>query len=243
LKTPFISVFYYKSRCFDPFPFPDPTAIHKTNIRNLAEHVDSHRKAAQARGATITGMYNLLAKLKAGEAFTPRERQQHEVAQTEILRQLHDELDVAVAEAYGWPVDLPEAEILERLVALNRERAAEEARGLVRWLRPEYQAPAAQPAAVPFVGMEAEVAAEVAAPIVVQPWPKELKAQLAVLRDLLVSTNRLWDLEAIATAFKSRGRYRESIATHLDLLADLGMVQRVDTPQGPRWCRAQALGA
>lgn len=41
-----------------------------------------------------------------------------------------------------------EAEILSRLVALNRERAAEEARGLVRWLRPEYQAPEdAQPTA------------------------------------------------------------------------------------------------
>ncbi|MCK7580990.1 MAG: hypothetical protein MZV65_38830 [Chromatiales bacterium] len=29
--------------------------------------------------------------------------------------------------------------LLERLVALNAERAAEEARGLVRWLRPEFQ--------------------------------------------------------------------------------------------------------
>ncbi|MBK7011853.1 MAG: hypothetical protein IPH43_03605 [Xanthomonadales bacterium] len=31
--------------------------------------------------------------------------------------------------------------VLERLVALNAERAAEEARGLVRWLRPDYQNP------------------------------------------------------------------------------------------------------
>ena len=30
-------------------------------------------------------------------------------------------------------------EILERLVALNAERAAEEARGLIRWLRPDFQ--------------------------------------------------------------------------------------------------------
>ena len=56
-----------------------------------------------------------------------------------ILKQLHDELDAAVAKAYGWPANLSADEILSRLVALNAERAAEEARGLVRWLRPEYQ--------------------------------------------------------------------------------------------------------
>ena len=32
-----------------------------------------------------------------------------------------------------------EQELLTRLVALNHARAAEEKRGLVRWLRPEYQ--------------------------------------------------------------------------------------------------------
>ncbi len=80
-----------------------------------------------------------------------------------VLRQLHDDLDAAVFEAYGWsdlscqgsgcqgsaktnqpePRTLnpdPAATILTRLVALNAERAAEEARGQVRWLRPEFQA-------------------------------------------------------------------------------------------------------
>ena len=37
-------------------------------------------------------------------------------------------LDAAVAAAYGWPVDLSDDQILERLLALNLERAAEEAR-------------------------------------------------------------------------------------------------------------------
>jgi hypothetical protein len=50
-----------------------------------------------------------------------------------------------VAQAYGWPVELADAGILERLVALNRERAAEEAKGHIRWLRSEYQAPAPEP--------------------------------------------------------------------------------------------------
>jgi hypothetical protein len=40
----------------------------------------------------------------------------------------HKKLDAAVAAAYGWPADLPDEQILERLLALNLERAAEEAR-------------------------------------------------------------------------------------------------------------------
>ncbi len=38
----------------------------------------------------------------------------------------HKKLDVAVAAAYGWPVDLTEEQVLERFLALNLERAAEE---------------------------------------------------------------------------------------------------------------------
>jgi hypothetical protein len=44
-------------------------------------------------------------------------------------------------------VELADAELLERLVALNRARAAEETKGQVRWLRPEYQAKAPEPEA------------------------------------------------------------------------------------------------
>ena len=34
---------------------------------------------------------------------------------------------------------------MSRLVALNHARAEEEKRGLIRWLRPDYQAPASTP--------------------------------------------------------------------------------------------------
>jgi len=236
---------YNKTRCFDPFASPEATEPQKVVIRDLAERLDAHRKAAQNRGATITGMYNLLVKLRSGEPFTEREREQHEVAQTEILRQLHDELDAAVADAYGWPTNLSDGDILVNLVALNKERSAEEANGAIRYLRPEYQAPAtAQPAATPILELEAEIGAGAAAPAVVpRPWPRDLKEQLAALRDVLLSTGRLWTLETIAQAFRSRGRYRESIASHLDLLTDLGMLARVDTTDGPRWHRPQAMGA
>ena len=38
----------------------------------------------------------------------------------------HKKLDAAVATAYGWPADLADEQILECLLALNLERAAEE---------------------------------------------------------------------------------------------------------------------
>src|SRR3546814_8048079 len=49
-----------------------------------------------------------------------------------LIRQHHDAIDALVAESYGWPADLSDEEILTRLVALNKERAAEEASGLIR---------------------------------------------------------------------------------------------------------------
>ena len=41
------------------------------------------------------------------------------------LDNIHARLDAAVADAYGWPADLADGEILERLLALNLERAGE----------------------------------------------------------------------------------------------------------------------
>jgi hypothetical protein len=40
------------------------------------------------------------------------------------LDQAHKRLDAAVLDAYGWPHDLSDDEILARLLALNLERAA-----------------------------------------------------------------------------------------------------------------------
>ena len=45
------------------------------------------------------------------------------------LANAHATLDSAVADAYGWPADLPDQQILERLLALNLERAAKDANG------------------------------------------------------------------------------------------------------------------
>lgn len=137
---------YNNSVCFETFPFPTPTPEQAQRIRDLAERLDGHRKRQQALypGLTLTDCYNVLEKLRSGEALSAKDRRVHEEGLVTVLRQLHDELDAAVAEAYGWPPDLADEEILQRLVDLNRERAQEEAQGLVRWLRPEFQNPAAK---------------------------------------------------------------------------------------------------
>jgi hypothetical protein len=135
---------YSKTVCFECFPFPSDEQS-KSKIRDLAEQLDAHRKRQQALHPklTLTDMYNVLAKLRAGEELTAKEKTIHEQGLVSVLRQIHDDLDAAVFEAYGWPASLSDDEILERLVALNAQRAAEEAQGLVRWLRPEFQNPAA----------------------------------------------------------------------------------------------------
>lgn len=133
---------YNKSRCFDPFPFPDCTEKQKSKIRALAEELDAHRKRAQAQhGLGLTDIYNVLEKVRATEALTAKDKALHDAALVSTLKQLHDDLDAAVADAYAWPWPLTDAEILERVVTLNAARAAEEAQGHIRWLRPDYQKP------------------------------------------------------------------------------------------------------
>ena len=39
----------------------------------------------------------------------------------------HKKLDATAAAAYGWPADLSDEQLLERLLALNFERAEEDA--------------------------------------------------------------------------------------------------------------------
>src|SRR3546814_6309072 len=107
----------------------------------------------------MTGLYNVLEKVRAGAALTDAEKDVYEAGLVGVLRQIHADLDAAVAEAYGWPADLADEEILERLVALNHARAAEERAGRVRWLRPEFQAPKEAVAARRPQQVEAELVA------------------------------------------------------------------------------------
>ena len=139
---------YSKSKVFDPFPFPDPTPKQRAVIAELAEELDATRKLAIAGTdkLTMTELYNLRAKLRLGTPMDDKDQRRATKARAAIVDRLHEQLDQAVADAYGWGEEwaagtLGPSEIVARLVKLNAERAAEEAAGQVRWLRPDYQIP------------------------------------------------------------------------------------------------------
>lgn len=223
---------YNHSDCFNKFPFPTPTDAQKSLIRDLGERLDTHRKRQQAQypDLTLTDMYNVLEKERAGESLNEKERRIHEQGLIGLLRQLHEELDAAVAEAYGWPTDLPEAEILERLVQLNAQRAAEEAAGHIRWLRPEYQAPTAGQAGVQGKLIDDEEApVAVSGPAVKRPWPDTLPAQAAALRDLLATYDQSVEAGVLAAAFEGKvtPKRKADVQRLLETMAALGQAEDV----------------
>lgn len=134
---------YNKSKVFDPFPFPDATPAQRATIADLAEELDQTRKLAlvQVPRLTMTEIYNLRDRQRSGQLTDLLEVDRAKAARVGIIDRLHQQIDAEVAAAYGWPADLPPAEIVARLVALNAERANEEKAGKIRWLRPEYQIP------------------------------------------------------------------------------------------------------
>lgn len=222
--------------CFDLFPFPEVSPAQEAGIGRLAEQLDAHRRDAQARDpkAHLTAQYNALVRLREAKAggppLTEAERAFHQRALTGVLAELHDALDAAVCAAYGWPVDLSDEALLIRLVALNAARAAEEAQGTVRYLRPSLQAPAGEQLGLtgdtgPGDGeAEAEDAATAA-----RPWPKEGFAQFTALRDVILSRDGLWPLAEISRAFK--GARPEELALLLDILSGQGVVVPVGEPR------------
>jgi hypothetical protein len=219
---------YQNGPCFDPFPFPDATDAQKARIRELGEQLDAHRKRQQELHPklTMTGMYNVLERLRAGEMLTKKEQTIHEHGLVSVLRQIHDELDAAVADAYGWPVDLTEEEILERLVALNHARADEERRGIVRWLRPEFQNPDGLTQKAIATEAKAKPAETKKAKAKKQPWPKSLSAQAAAVQAVLTHLAAPAGESDVAKRFTRANQDR--IAELLETLASLGKARQLD---------------
>lgn len=243
---------YQHQKTFEPFPFPAPTETQAAGIRSLAEQLDAHRKQQQAEHPklTLTGMYNVLEALRAGTQLSDKEKAIHEQGLVSVLRQLHDELDAAVLDAYGWSDLIPmlriahgndpvndeyatqddakrafEEVVLERLVALNAERAAEEAKGLIRWLRPEFQNPDAQAKPEQAEIDTGEEAAETpVVPAAFKPvaWPKDPVQQVRALSEALSAAPTALTLEEIAQRFKSRGKWKERLPVLIDMLVAVG---------------------
>jgi hypothetical protein len=175
-------------------------------------------------------MYNVLAKLRAGEPLSDKDKLIHEQGLVSVLKQFHDDLNAAVFDAYGWPRDLSDEEILSRLVDLNRERAGEEARGIIRWLRPEFQNPegarAATQAALPIEAEEEPPPVAVpAAPARKQPWPKSLAEQAQAVRAALAAHPAGRTPDQLARTFHRAPTAR--VADLLETLASLGQARAV----------------
>ena len=259
------------STCFLPFPFPEASESQRARIRELGEALDGHRKRQQELhpGLTMTGMYNVLEKLRAAERpaapsadgtgataglsssadaandgsstagqassgtqppdtisvtthlqLTKKEREIHEQGLVTVLKQIHDDLDKAVFEAYDWPTTLTDEEILERLVALNHERTEEERNGLIRWLRPEFQNPDAATQAT--INLEPEATTKqnkktAAAKTKKQPWPNTLRERAEAIRDALATEAAPITPEQLARRFSRANKHQ--VAELLETLA------------------------
>jgi type II restriction/modification system DNA methylase subunit YeeA len=110
---------YTPTTTFETFPFPWPPRREPAGdsrveaiaaaARALVEKRDrwlnpDGTNAAELKKRTLTNLYN---------------------QRPTWLDLAHRQLDHAVLDAYGWPHDLPDDEILARLLALNLERAAQ----------------------------------------------------------------------------------------------------------------------
>ena len=119
---------YSASDCFETFPFPSESAFAALDA--LGSKLDTERRAYMTtNGVGLTTTYNRLKD----ETVTN--------AAVQSLRALHEAVDRAVLDAYGWQdVQVPpycgatpsqleafEDDVLDRLFDLNERRAREEA--------------------------------------------------------------------------------------------------------------------
>lgn len=133
--------YYNPTQCFQTFPFPKPSTFVSKEIAAAAKRLNELREswlnppewvdvvpevvagypdriipkpefAKAIKERTLTKLYNLRAK-----------------GEVQWLEDAHRALDAAVAKAYGWDdysPEMPDEEILRRLLKLNLERAAKQ---------------------------------------------------------------------------------------------------------------------
>ena len=135
---------YTPSTTFETFPFPEgltpniPAADYADDPRARAI-AGAARRQDELREAWLTPPDLVLREPEVVPGYPdrilPRDEAAAKVLKTRTLTNLynqrpawldmaHKSLDAAVAAAYGWPANLSDDEVLERLFALNQERAA-----------------------------------------------------------------------------------------------------------------------
>ena len=200
-------------------------SIRRQTIGEVAERLDAHRKRQQQLHPTLTltEMYNVLEKLRGNEELTVEDHATYEMGLIGILRQIHDELDEAVFAAYGWSPNLSTEQILANVVALNAQRRTEEASGMVRWLRPEFQAPNAPAIQQTLGGLVPVEAPGRRAPQAT--LASDSHRQFRVIKDALRATP-FQTPQQIASGFKPASRTR--VQEILQTLTALGQTRQVD---------------
>lgn len=233
-------------------------SAQRDRLSQLGERLDAFRKERLAKHSflTMTGLYNALERLRELEngcnvpPLTDAERDVHQAGLISVLKEIHDDIDRAVLSAYGWEDLIPELvgkpgatlpsphksaaqeeaeeELLTRLVALNQERAAEEKRGLVRWLRPDYQ--------IPKLGMKAPKPADehigsfdIELPDIDKrpKWPSDGLEQIRLVRDMLAKAPAPLPPDGIASVFDGRNtaRRKDRVTEVLETLVATGLAR------------------
>lgn len=235
---------YYKSVCFERFPFPTfPT--DQQSIATTALLIDDlvKRQLALHPSLTLTDIYNVLESVRAGIPLLPKEKVTHEHGLVEVLRSYHDELDRLVFATYGWD-DLgdvllgkpgattrsdakssaqeeAEQNLLARLVELNERRHNDELNGTIHWLRPDFQKDDAKNNQR-RLGIETSTVID-AYPVTTvekRAWPTDLASQVKAISDVLKSGSKQLTVDEVAARF-TRAR-KERIAQILETLKMLG---------------------
>jgi type II restriction/modification system DNA methylase subunit YeeA len=111
---------YSSSRTFETFPFPWPP-----------DHEPKEDPRVEAIAAAAKELVEMRDNWLNAEGLAEAERKKRTLtnlynARPTWLDLAHKKLDAAVFAAYGWPADLSDEQILERLLALNLERASKQ---------------------------------------------------------------------------------------------------------------------
>lgn len=147
---------YNPTTCFETFPFPDPFEALREEIAGAARKLRGAREAwlnppewtreeLMEFPGSVSGPWSYFVHGPDGDGVgtvrysrpVPRDAACAAAMADRTLTNLynkrpawldlaHRRLDEAVAAAYGWKADLPDDEILSRLLTLNAERAAKD---------------------------------------------------------------------------------------------------------------------
>ena len=113
---------YTPTSTFETFPFPWPPGREPQNSPLVEAIAEAARELVRQRDNWLNppnAAPEALAKLTLTNLYNKRPA---------WLENAHRKLDEAVFAAYAWPATLTDAELLERLLALNQERAAAQER-------------------------------------------------------------------------------------------------------------------